>query len=487
MHINELIGDQYMTWRPGERILIAAGCGTGKTTFAVGPLLEWAQSQGKSIIYMSSRKALNHSLVRRYTKRGIIFTTYQRVEQELLDGKRPLAGYDIVVCDESHYFVSDSTFNSRTEESWRAVVMSKATVIFMTGTPEGIRTLAEIAGIALREYDLPAQTDHIRRVVWSSSRQQYIDSIVRTAKQGRPLMAFFASKADMHRCEGRLAEAKISCEVYDSTGRTAQKTADGQTVLIPKLPAQDELGYTLSAQCLLSTTYLNSGIEVWDSGVTDVFSDIIDIDECIQSLYRKRCRPGERVTLHVRCYSSAELARNTADERAALVKARTYRRVRDGDAAPEEAFRWEPGWEKSTRILRLAHTPVGQEYVEVANTALAHAMRSSAIFDAVSAGVSYRSLITDALGLSGTDRQADEMDDRLEDAKRWLEMRIGHAINTDDLSQILAVRSNGHSGYVKNPTALDSIIKPLGYTIRFKRIKGKRIRVLAKVQEGAAS
>ena len=487
MYISELIGDQFITWRPGERILISAGCGTGKTVFATGALLTWAQAQGKSILYLSPRKALNHSLVCRHTRRGICFQTYQRIEQAILDGKRPLDGYDIIVCDEGHYFVSDSTFNSRTEESWRAIASSRATVIFMTGTPEGLKLLAEIAGILLKEYRLPASTDHIRRIIWSMSRQQYIDSIVRTAKQGKKLMAFFASKADMAACAGRLAECKISCESYDSTGRTAQKTADGQTVLVPKLPAQDALGYTLSTKCLLSTTYLNSGIEVWDGDVSDVFSDIIDLDELVQSLYRKRCRHGERITLHIRCYSSAEIARNTADERDALVQTRTYRRVRDGMAAPDEVFRWEPGWEKSTRILRLAHTPVGQEYVEVADTALAHAMRASAILDAVSAGVSYKDLVTDALGLSDTDRQADEMDDRMEDAKRWLALRVGQAINTDDLSQILAIRSKGHRGYVKNPTKLDRIIKPLGYAILMERVKDKRIRVLVRAQEGAAS
>ena len=487
MYVSDLIADSYRTWRPGERILVSAGCGTGKTSFAVGPLAEYARVEGRSILYLTPRKALNHSLVSRHSQAGVCYRTYQAVEQELLDGQNPLSGYDYIVCDESHYFVADSTFNFRTEESWRAIAASSAVVIYMTGTPDGLKTLAGLAGMELREYAIPAQTGHIRKVVWTASKAEYIDSIVRTAKEGKKLIAFFASKTDMCRCAGRLTEAKISVETYDADGRTTKVMPDGRTTTIPKLPAQDGLGYTLTAQCLLATTYLNSGVELWDAYITDVFSDILDVDETIQALYRKRCHPGERITLHVRVYSAAEIQMATSDERTALIHARTYKKVQEGLAWGDECVKWEPGWEKQTRILRLARTPIGREYVETVDTAMAHAMRASAIVDAVTTGgMSYKDLILDALGMSGTTRQADDLAERLEDARRWLEPRVDMEIDTEDLSQILAIRSKGHRDYIKAPSALNRIIEPMGYNIKLVKVKGKRTKVLMRGRKEAS-
>ena len=484
MYVCDLIADSFKTWQPGEHILISAGCGTGKTTFAVGVLAEYARAKGKSILFLSSRKALNHTLVCRHSQKGVCFRTYQAIEQDLLDGYSPLKGFDYIVCDEAHFFVSDSTFNYRTEESWRAISSSKAIIIYMTGTPNGLKILAGLADITLREYAIPAKTGHIRRVVWTASKAQYIDSIVREAKAGKKLLAFFASKSDMHRCAGRLTEAKISVETYDAEGRTIKVMPDGRTTTIPKLPAQDSQGYTLTAQCLLATTYLNNGIEVWDDDVSEVFSEILDIDECIQALYRKRCHPGERVTLHVRAYSAAEIQMATADEQTALIHAMTYKRVQGGLAWEGEGVKWEPAWEKQTRILRLARTPIGHEHVEVVATAMAHAMRASAIADAVTVGgISYKDLVLDALGMPDTDRQADDLADRLAEARDWLGPRVGMEIDTSELSQILAVRSRGHKSYVKAPSALNRVIEPLGYTIKLDKVKGKRTKVLVRIKK----
>ena len=40
MYVSNVIADSFKIWHPGERILISAGCGTGKTSFATGPLAE---------------------------------------------------------------------------------------------------------------------------------------------------------------------------------------------------------------------------------------------------------------------------------------------------------------------------------------------------------------------------------------------------------------------------------------------------------------
>ena len=421
MYVSDIIKD-YRAWRSGERILISAGCGTGKTSFATGPLAEHARRHGQTILYLSPRKALRHSLVSRRSQRGVCYRTYQAIEQELLDGRDPLSGYGIIVCDEAHYFTSDSSFNSATEESWRAISASSAIVVYMTGTPAGLQILAANAGMVLRTYTMPARTDHIRAVKVSRSTAEYMDSIVKAARAGRQIIAFFRSKADLYTCAGRLKEAKVSVECYDSAGRVTRYDDHGQPVQVPRLPAQVSDGYAMTSQVLLSTTFLNSGVEFWDPDLKDVYTDILDLDEAVQSLYRKRCRPGERITLHIRAYTAAEIARVTADERQALTQARTYMRQLQGwGLLPGEGVKWTPCWEKDTRILRLSHDAPGHEHLELVQTALAHAERACAIEDAARAGVPYEDMIIEALGLEvDSDRQGDESKDRLEEARKWL-------------------------------------------------------------------
>ena len=482
MYVSDLIADSFRTWRPGERILVSAGCGTGKTSFATCQLAEHARKHGQSILYMSSRKALRHSLVSRHSQRGVCYRTYQAIEQELLDSKDPLAGFSYIICDEAHYFTSDSAFNPNTEESWRAISRSPAIVIFMTGTPAGLQILAANSGMALRTYTMPARTDHIKTVKISRSSAEYLDSIVKAAKAGRQLMAFFRSKADMYTCAGRLEAAKISVEAYDSAGKVTRYDDRGQAVQVPKLPAQVADGYTMSAQVLLSTTYLNSGIELWDHEIRDVFTDILDLDEAVQSLYRKRCKPGERITLHIRAYTAAEIARVTADERTSLIQTRTYMRLLQGQAFPDEGLKWSPCWEKDNHILRLSHAAPGHECLELVQTALAHAERACAIHDAVRAGVPYEDMILEALGLGfDTERQGSEAEDRMDEARKWLELHVGQAVDTAELADILAVKAKGHRGYAKSPKALNAAIADLGYRIDLTRAGQKRLRVVQRI------
>ena len=487
MHYVSDIITNYKDWKPGERILISAGCGTGKTSFALGDLLAHAKAHGQRVLYASSRKALNHAILCRYHQPGLTITTYQRIEKQILDGQDPLAGYGIIVCDEAHYFTSDSSFNSATEESWRAISSNPAIVVYMTGTPAGLQILAANAGVALRTYTMPARTDHIRSVKISRSSAEYMDSIVKAAKAGRKIMAFFRSKADLHECKGRLEAAGIAVEDYDSKGKVTRYDDRGRAVQIPKLPAQVSDGYAMTSQVLLSTTFLNSGVEFWDSQIKDIFTDILDADEAVQSLYRKRCRPGEKITLHIRSYTAAEIARVTADERQALIQARTYMRQRNGTAGPGEGLHWRPCWEKDNCILRLSKAAPGHERMELVQTALAHAERACAIMDAVEAGIPYESLILSALGLAGTDKTGSEAEDRMEEARKWLDMHAGQAVDTDELAAILATRPKGHRGYAKSLQFLNSIIESLGYRIVSIRTRQKRLRVIQRITQEASA
>ena len=202
----------------------------------------------------------------------------------------------------------------------------------------------------------------------------------------------------------------------------------------------------------------------------------------------RSCRPGERITLHIRAYTAAEISRVTADERQALTQARTYMRQLQGwGLLPGEGVKWTPCWEKDTRILRLSHDAPGHEHLELVQTALAHAERACAIEDAARAGVPYEDMIIEALGLEvDSDRQGDESKDRLEEARKWLDCHAGQAVDTAELAEILSIKAKGHRGYAKSLKILNAAIVGLGYRVVPTRAGQKRLRVVQRITQQAA-
>ena len=168
-----------------------------------------------------------------------------------------------------------------------------------------------------------------------------------------------------------------------------------------------------------------------------------------------------------------------------MLQARTYMRRLQGIADPQEGIRWRPCWEKDNHLLRLSNAAPGHEHMEIVQTALAHAERACAIMDAVEAGVLYEDMILEALGLAGTDKTGSEAEDRMEEARKWLDMHAGQAVDTSELSDILAIRTKGHRGYAKSLRALNASIAELDYRIVQVPTRQKRLRVIQRITREA--
>ncbi len=63
MYVTDVIGETYKHWQTGV-VLINAGTGTGKTTFVVKELNEWAEITGTKILYLCNRSALRSQVVK---------------------------------------------------------------------------------------------------------------------------------------------------------------------------------------------------------------------------------------------------------------------------------------------------------------------------------------------------------------------------------------------------------------------------------------
>lgn len=149
MYLTDIIGNGYETWKPGEWIFLKSPPGSGKSTFC-NHFAHKQVRKGKKVLFLSPRRVLvnqqkfeamqsvaaqENSYFREID--GIYYSSYQLLEQSLLNGYDPLGSYDIIICDECHYFLSDAIFNTHTQLSMEAILKNrKAILLFLSGTIE---------------------------------------------------------------------------------------------------------------------------------------------------------------------------------------------------------------------------------------------------------------------------------------------------------------------------------------------------------------
>lgn len=122
-YLKDLVGDEYRGW--GERkVLISAPTGIGKSTFILETLLPYAMERRKKMLILCNRKLLREQywkdIVMRFDNYETLRTsvdvkTYQEIAMTVRETQffnvAMFKDYDVICCDECHYFYADSDFN----------------------------------------------------------------------------------------------------------------------------------------------------------------------------------------------------------------------------------------------------------------------------------------------------------------------------------------------------------------------------------------
>lgn len=178
-YLADQIGEEYQNWKDDDIVLITAPTGIGKTTFILKILLPYIMQKGGRMLYLVNRKVLKEQLQEElddikneYLLQGngmssidryITIDTYQQYEKMILRSGavfavNSLQKYSVLVCDESHYFFADSSFNTYTELSYdllRVAFVNKLQ-IYMSATMQNMEEFIN------------------KRYFWSSFRYQYL-------------------------------------------------------------------------------------------------------------------------------------------------------------------------------------------------------------------------------------------------------------------------------------------------------------------------
>lgn len=154
-YVTDIIGDEYKQWKLGDKILIKAQTGAGKTWFIKNELIPYVDDYSTNALLLTNRVNLSRQvksdLLKKYNKdipknieeldnitkiSSVTILSYQAINEIVInEGDFSFDNFDFLICDECHYFLKDS-WSGQTEISFNKLIKEEhdATIIFISAT-----------------------------------------------------------------------------------------------------------------------------------------------------------------------------------------------------------------------------------------------------------------------------------------------------------------------------------------------------------------
>jgi hypothetical protein len=294
--------DEIASWKPGGIILITAPTGSGKSHFVKNSLRGYLEGIGQKCLYLLPRIFTRDQFQEELPEDDVIdFRTYQSLEQTIKSSSLDGLSYGFIVCDESHYFISDAKFNSYTDLSLDWVIsQDKAVRIFMSATHGGFKKYLGEIGVGFNEYLFSGGCSNIRSLSFfygDRHLEKIADKIIESGSRG---IFFIQSAKRAHRLyEKYKGKAAFICSRYNED---YAKYIDDDAV--------ESLLEAEKFECSLvfATTALDTGFNIKDETLKTVVIDVVDPTALLQCLGRKRfIDENDIIDLYVRTYTRKQI------------------------------------------------------------------------------------------------------------------------------------------------------------------------------------
>nr|WP_275078639.1 DEAD/DEAH box helicase family protein [Paenibacillus sp. O199] len=227
--------------------------------------------------------------------------TYQKVENRL--GRENNATlkdeYGYIVCDEFHYFLTESIYNSRTEDSFKLIMShSNKTRIFMSATADITIDFFKFKDIEYRSYYVPHDYSHIKELLFYRD-EKVLEKYLSKVRKGYKAIAFFTQATKAYELHKRFEDSMFVC----AEGNAEFKKYINKDQI--RLMLTEE---TFNEKYLFTTSTLDNGINLRDQQLKYIVCDIQDVDVLIQCLGRKRIiDTKDKVTVVIKNITDKEI------------------------------------------------------------------------------------------------------------------------------------------------------------------------------------
>lgn len=328
-YISDVIKTDYENWSQNQVVFISAPTGSGKTTFVLKNLIEYAVSKQQKILYLVNRtilkehiqKKINLDVMRKLRSKKLIdlndsvnniieVELYQTIELKCKDNPQYLndtnSKYDYIIADECHYFFADSTFNTYTQLSYDWIINKKNSIlIFMSATIDRIEKKIrmdichEIEGEketetrfsmyyendpdknydikrTAKKYDAEGDYSYLNWIIL----EKIEDIIGRVKSEGGKWLIFVDSIKKEKEIDRLLNDPGIVSKFIDAKSRNCDELSETVNSIV-KLEKFEQ-------QVVVATSVMDNGISIKDMELRNIIIMADVPEEFIQMLGRKR-------------------------------------------------------------------------------------------------------------------------------------------------------------------------------------------------------
>lgn len=298
LYVSDIISENDISqWKNGNRILITAQTGFGKSQFIKDNLYNYCKKNNLSILLLSNRDILKNQNLNDLENKTDVVTplNYQNFEMRVLHGEpidKLFKKYDFIVYDEVHYIFSDSAFNDNTDLLIEPLVETPQDkiFIFITATPQ---VLLHHQSHYDFKYSIPHDYSYIKNIFFYY--KLFIpEEILQRLPSDEKAIYFCSDAFDAWEMSTKFLDASFICSDSNALKRKSDKSTIKQIVEDSKF----------SAKILCTTKVLDNGINIKDPMVKHIIIDMLDPISFIQCLGRKRSvDESDTIDLYIRNYT----------------------------------------------------------------------------------------------------------------------------------------------------------------------------------------
>lgn len=308
MRVSQLVTiDQINTWKNGDIVTIKAGTGKGKSYFIKNNLFAIAKKENEKILFLIHRancvNQFRKEVIKDHKQETIHIKTYQYLESLIKNNKTvSLENYKYIVCDEFHYFIGDAGFNKTTDMSLNLILNQQNKIrIFMSATGEYVQKyLNNYKKIPTIDYDLESNYDHVKNLTFYN-KDETLEIFLNDAIESKQKAIFF------------IQSAKQAYEFYSKHKEYCLFNCSKSNEDYYKFVDENKINQMLLNEkfeelILITTTCLDTGVNIHDKDLKHIVCDVKDIVTIIQCIGRKRLNKNDNeLNVYIKSITNQQL------------------------------------------------------------------------------------------------------------------------------------------------------------------------------------
>lgn len=267
-------------WNIGDKILINAPTGSGKTHFIINNLYKYAKFEKEKILFLTNRIILKKQIKKDINKKNNIkVLSYQQLTKILKRVNFNIAIYKYVIVDECHFFFSDSYFNIETDITLEYLTNLKNNItLYLSATCEVFKNYIQKLYNNIKCYSINNQLMYNN--LYYFENQETILKLLANLPLEEKVIYFCSNISNAYNLYKKFKtnstflcsenNKKYSCYSDSNTKKTIIEQAK------------------FDNQILFTTKILDNGINIKDKQLKHIIIDIFDFDTIQQCIGRKR-------------------------------------------------------------------------------------------------------------------------------------------------------------------------------------------------------